>query len=225
MAEEYTRFTVSQRIQHFVWFIAFTTLAVTGLALKYPEQGWAQAVVSLVGGMDNRGLLHRIAAVVFIGTGISHAVYYGLIDKGKKAIIPNRKDLDDLVQDLKYHLFLAKERPKFGRYTWFEKADYWAGALGSAIIIITGAIMWASFGTVSSGLYPLGFIPLAVYNWARLIHGFEAILAVAVVIVFHFYTAIWKPGTFPLAMQIWTGKMTREQMEHEHPLELEELGK
>ncbi|MEE9594284.1 MAG: cytochrome b/b6 domain-containing protein [Candidatus Hydrothermarchaeales archaeon] len=222
MAEEYTRFTVSQRVQHLVWFLAFTVLAVTGLALMYPNMGWAQFVVNLVGGMDNRGLLHRIAAVTFIGLGVAHVVYYGVLDKGKKAIMPSRQDLSDLVQDMKYHLFMSGEKPKFGRYSWFEKADYWAGAAGSVIIIVTGAIMWFSFG--SSSLNILGFVPLGVYNWARLIHGYEAILAVAVVIVFHLYTAIWKPGTFPLAMQIWTGKMTKEQMEHEHSLELEELG-
>ncbi len=225
MAEAYKRFTLSQRLQHLIWFLSFTILAVTGLALKYPSQGWAQFVVDLMGGMDNRGLLHRIAAVVFIGMGIAHAGYYGLIDKGKKAIIPDRKDLSDLIQDMKYHLFLAKERPKFGRYAWFEKADYWAGALGTIIIIVTGAIMWLSFGTFSTGLYPLKFLPLVVYDWASLIHGYEAILAVLVVVIFHLYTAIWKPGTFPLAMQIWTGKISRKHMEHEHPMELEELEK
>jgi len=222
MAEDYERFTVSQRVQHLVWFISFTILAVTGLALMFPTQGWAQAVVNLVGGMDNRGLLHRISAVVFIGTGILHAVYYGVMDKGKKAIVPSKQDLSDLVQDMKYHLFMSSERPKSGRYTWVEKADYWAGAAGSLIIVVTGAVMWFSFGSENYNF--LSFISLTVYNWARLIHGYEAILAVAVVILLHLYTAIWKPGTFPLAMQIWTGKMTKKEMEHEHPLELEELG-
>ncbi len=220
MAEEYVRFTPSQRIQHLVWFITFTVLAVTGLALKFAHMGWAQWVINVVGGMDNRGLLHRIASVIFIGTGLAHVVYYGIIDKGKKGIMWNRQDFSDMIQDMKHHLFLSKERPKFGRYTWFEKADYWAGALGSVIIIVTGAIMWFSFGTTGS-LNILRSVPLSVYNWSRLIHGYEAILAVAVVIVFHLYTAIWKPGVFPLAKQIWTGKMTQEEMEHEHPLELE----
>ncbi len=123
MADEYARFTVSQRVQHLVWFVVFTVLAATGLALRYPDAGWAQSIVSLVGGMDNRGLLHRIAAVAFIGVGIAHSVYYGVMDKGKKTIVPNRQDISDLVQDIKFHLFLSREKPKFGRYSWFEKAD------------------------------------------------------------------------------------------------------
>ncbi len=85
--------------------------------------------------------------------------------------------------------------------------------------------MWFSFGAFGSGLYILSFVPLAVYDLASLIHSYEAVLAVLVVVVFHLYTAIWKPGAFPLAMQIWTGKMSSKQMEHEHPLELEELSK
>ncbi|MFQ5975773.1 MAG: formate dehydrogenase subunit gamma [Candidatus Hydrothermarchaeales archaeon] len=221
--EEIQRFTTWQIIQHVLWAIAFTTLLITGLALKFPDNFLSQAVIGALG-MSLRATLHRLAAVLFIGIGIVHIVYYTVIDRGPKPIIPNRKDLSDIVQDVKYHLRMTKEEPKYGRYTWIEKFDYWAGAIGSFIIGITGIAMWISYAE-PAGFGPtlLSGLSLQVYNWFRQIHGWEAILAGAVIVLLHMYMAVWRPGTFPIAKQIWTGKMPRHHYEDEHPLELEEI--
>lgn len=220
MAEEkFLRFTVFQRVQHILWALSFFTLVLTGFPLKYPNTFWAQGIVNLLGGPANRGLLHRIAAVVFIGTGLTHVVYYILIDRGRKDIIPRKKDLGDAIQHIKYNLRMTDEMPRMGRYTWDQKFDYWAGGAGSLIVIVTGVMMWFTFEAT------LKVLPLQFVNYARLFHGWEAILAFASVIVIHLYAMILNPDVFPMAKQWITGTLTREQMEHEHPLELEELAK
>lgn len=218
MAEEdFSRFTIFQRIQHFLLAISFFTLALTGFPLKYAHTSWAWSIVDLLGGPDKRGLYHRIAAVVFIGTGLIHVIYYMLIDRGKKDIMPKRKDLYDAVQHIKYNLRMTGEMPKMGRYTWEQKFDYWAGAAGSLIVIVTGLMMWFTFDMT------LKVLPLQFVNYARLIHGWEAILAFSFVMVVHLYATILDPDVFPMARQWLIGTLSREQMEHEHPLELEEL--
>ncbi|MFQ5800342.1 MAG: cytochrome b/b6 domain-containing protein [Candidatus Hydrothermarchaeales archaeon] len=224
MAEEdIQRFTTWQIIQHALWALAFTTLLVTGLALKFPGNSISQAVMGVLG-MGLRATLHRLAALIFLALGTAHIVYYLVIDRGPKPIMFNRKDLSDIVQDVKYHLRMTKEEPKYGRYTWVEKFDYWAGAAGSFIIGITGIALWTSYaGPAGFGVTLLGGLPFQIYNWFRQIHGWEAILAGSVIVLLHLYMTVWRPGTFPLAKQIWTGKMSRHHYEEEHPLELEEI--
>jgi formate dehydrogenase gamma subunit len=223
--EEIQRFTSWQVIQHLLWAVAFTTLLITGLALKFPGNFLSQAVINILG-MGLRATLHRLAAIVFLGVGIVHIIYYLAIDRGPKPIMLNRKDISDIGQDIKYHLRMTKEEPKYGRYTWVEKFDYWAGAVGSMIIAITGLAMWTSYGgNAGFGVTLLSGLPLRIYNWFRQIHGFEAILAGSVIVILHMYMAVWRPGTFPLAKQIWTGKMPKHHYEEEHPLELEEMKK
>jgi formate dehydrogenase gamma subunit len=223
--DEIQRFTSWQVIQHALWALAFTTLLVTGLALKYPGNAISQAVIGILG-MGLRASLHRLAGILFVILGVVHIVYYIVIDRGSKPIMLGTKDISDIVQDLKYHLRMTDEGPKYGRYTWIEKFDYWAGAAGSFLIGITGLAMWTSYaGNAGFGVTLFSGLSLQVYNWFRLIHGYEAILAGSVIVLLHMYMAVWRPGNFPLAMQIWTGKMSRHHYEDEHPLELEELDK
>ncbi len=224
--EDIERFTTWQIIQHALWAFAFLTLLITGLALKFPDNFLSQAVLGGLG-MGLRANLHRLAGIIFWIVGVAHIVYYTAIDRGSKPILPSLQDGKDIVQDIKYHLRLTKEAPKFGRYTWIEKFDYWAGAAGSFIIGITGLALWQSYGGTAGfgGANILSGLSLQVYNWFRMIHGWEAILAGAVIVMLHFYMTVWRPGNFPLAMQVWTGKMSRHHYEEEHPLELEELDK
>ena len=222
--DEIQRFTGWQVIQHALWGLAFTLLLITGLALKFPDNVLSGIVMGIIG-LSARATLHRLAAILFLGTGTIHILYYLAIDRGKKTIIPSGKDISEFVQDLKYHLRISKEGPKFGRYTWFEKFDYWAGAAGSTLIAITGIAMWTSFGG-AAGFGPtlLSGLSLQTYNWFRQIHGWEAILAGSVIVILHMYMAVLKPGTFPIAKQIWTGKMSKHHYEVEHP-EADELKK
>jgi hypothetical protein len=58
---------------------------------------------------------------------------------------------------------------------------------------------------------------------ATMVHYYEAILATLAIIVWHFYYVFINPDFAPMAFTWIDGKLTHEQMEHEHPLELEEV--
>jgi hypothetical protein len=57
------------------------------------------------------------------------------------------------------------------------------------------------------------------------VHYFEAILATLAIIVWHFYFVIFNPDVYPMNLSWLTGHMSEEEMESEHPLELQRLKK
>jgi cytochrome b subunit of formate dehydrogenase len=113
-------------------------------------------------------------------------------------------------------LGLSKEKPKLDRFSYIEKAEYWALIWGTIIMSATGFIMW--FDNTFIGLFTL-------LGWeiARTIHYYEAWLATLAIIVWHFYFVIFNPDIYPMNTSWITGKMTEEEMAEEHPVELERL--
>src|SRR5210317_199625 len=58
------RFTIFPRFLHFLVIISFLTLAVTGMALKFASERWAEFVAEIFGSFVVLGALHRLMAVV-----------------------------------------------------------------------------------------------------------------------------------------------------------------
>lgn len=215
MKAETERFTFSQIVQHLAWLWAFVVLAATGLSFKFAYSEAARAYVEVIGGYESRRMIHRIAAVVWTSTAVYHIAYYTLTDRGKKPILPGETDIKDFIKHWKYLLGRSKNMPRFGRYTWYEKFEYWAGGAGFLVMASTGLLMWLKYDLT------LKYLPLASINIARRIHGWEATLAVLFIGLFHFYINIWRPGVFPLAGHIFSGVISQEKMMEDHPLEYE----
>jgi cytochrome b subunit of formate dehydrogenase len=117
---------------------------------------------------------------------------------------------------MKYNVGLAKEKPKLGRFSYIEKAEYWALIWGSVVMSVTGVILW--FDNTFMGL-------LTKLGWdiARTVHFYEAWLATLAILVWHFYFVIFNPDTYPINLAFWKGSLTEEEMAEEHPAELEAL--
>ena len=58
---------------------------------------------------------------------------------------------------------------------------------------------------------------------ATVVHWFEAVLASLFILVWHFYWTMFNPDVFPMSHAMTSGRLTREEMEREHPLELERI--
>jgi cytochrome b subunit of formate dehydrogenase len=101
-----------------------------------------------------------------------------------------------------------------GRYTYIHKLEYWALIWGTVVMTLTGFALW--FPEVVSRLMPAWGIPLM-----ELIHYYEAWLATLAILVWHFFFTIFHPHEYPMSTIWLTGKVTREEMEHEHTRELE----
>lgn len=211
----YERFDWMQRIAHVLLLATFLLLAITGLPQKFALAGWAQAMIGFFGGIDTTRKIHHVAAIFLILLGIYHLLDIGykiFVRRTRLSMLPTFKDVRDALQAFVYNLGFGKTRPQMGRYTFEEKAEYWALIWGVVIMAITGAMMW-------NPIFTAKILPGEIIPAAKAAHGGEALLAVMAIVVWHMYGVHIR--RFNKAM--WTGKQTEAEMLHEHPLELADL--
>lgn len=216
----YLRMTVNERLQHIFLLVSFITLVITGFMLRFPEAWWVHGIRQVSDQMFNaRSLVHRIAAVVMVVASLYHLYYILLTKRGKELVrdlLPKLQDGRDAIAVGKYNLGFSKIKPKFGRFSYIEKSEYWALVWGTIVMAVTGFIMWFD-NTFIGVLTKLG------YDVSRTIHYYEAWLATLAIIVWHFYFVIFNPDIYPINLAFWKGTLTEEEMEDEHALELEEI--
>ena len=211
-----TRMTRLQRIQHAILFTSFTVLVLTGFALKFPDSLFFRSVV-LGMGESLRGLVHRLAGLVLIGAGSYHVFYAIFHPEGRKMvrdIFPTLSDVRESWENLAYHMGFGASKPRFGRFTYAEKVEYWALVWGTIVMAATGIMLWAKV-TVGNHL-PRWWIDVATA-----IHFYEAILATLAIIVWHFYQVFFDPDAYPMNWAWWDGKVPLEHYRAEHPRDVE----
>ena len=212
---EYTRFSLSDRAQHLAMLLSFTTLAITGLVQKYALSPVSLFVFRLWGGVENVRLTHHVAAVVLMLVAVYHLIALGyktFVLRRPMTMLPSFQDVKDAWMVFARNLGLRKSGVQMGRYTFEEKAEYWALVWGIIVMGLTGFMMWNPLATVK--LLPGDFIPAA-----KVAHGAEALLAVLAIVVWHMYGVHLK--RFNKSM--WTGRVTEDELLHDHPLELADI--
>ena len=215
----FVRFNLSQRIEHIVLMVSFTMLSVTGLAQRFYTAGWAQWVITALGGIDYTRLVHRAFAVLFILSIVYHVAYVSYLLFGKHVkptMLPTFKDFRDLVDTLKYSFGFTDRQPEFGRFDYRQKFEYLGIMFGSVIIIVSGFFL--TYPVLVTHIFPGQFVAAA-----KEFHGNEAMLAVLTIVIWHLYDVVFKPGIFPADTSIFSGKISREREIEEHRLEYAEL--
>ena len=217
--DTFQRFNIYFRIQHIMLFSSVIILIITGLPIKFPNSSISKFMMSIMGGISTQGILHRIGAVLLIGFYVFHTLYTIFNKDGRRDfvhLLPKPKDIRDVVQMIKYFFGFAREKPKFDRFSYIEKFDYWAVYWGGIVMVGSGLIMW--FHNIA-----LMYFPKYVYDIAREAHSDEALLATLTIVIWHFYNVHFNPSRFPGSLVWWHGKLTKEQMLDEHPLEYERI--
>ena len=207
------------RVQHLLLTILLTVLAVTGFALMYHENSLAQWLIRMEGGVHNRGIVHRIAAVLLMANLVHHVFYMLFSREGKpelRRLFMTKRDIDDFLQSLRYNLGTAEEYPRFGKYGYKEKFQYWGAAAGIILISLTGLMLWGEE-------FSMRLFPKFVLDLALIIHGYQGLLAFLILFLWHLYNVHLHPSVFPMNPSWITGKVSVEWMREEHPLEYEKL--
>lgn len=206
------RMSVNQRIQHWLLLSSFITLVISGFALEYPN-------ILFIGSEYSRRIVHRIAAVVMLLVGVYHLVYLAATKEGRQWVIdmfPRLKDIRDFRQNLAYYLGGSTPKPKFARFRYPDKAEYWAVVWGTIIMGITGLMIWFKVS-------PISFWPLWTIDIAIAIHFYEAVLATLAIIVWHFYHVIFDPDVYPINWAFYDGRISEELFKEEHEQAYEEM--
>lgn len=206
------RMNSNEVAQHWALMISFIVLVITGFALRFSDAWWTQLLFGWEGGAPARGTIHRVAAVVLIGSSVWHLIYL-FSPRGRQFIRDiwvRRRDLDELVGMIRYNLGLNDRRPQFGRFSYVEKAEYWALIWGTIVMAVTGLMLWFDNTLVR-------FMPRAVLDVMLVIHFYEAVLASLAILVWHLYSVLFSPAVYPMNPAWLTGKMPQQLFEHEHP--------
>ena len=224
---QYERFTPLNRALHALMIISFISLATTGMSLKFSYTGWAAFLSRLLGGFETAGFIHRGAAVVMFGIFVTHLwdlnrkrrrEYGGSLIQlifGRDSMMFNRRDLRDFVATIKWFVGAGK-RPQYGRWTYWEKFDYFAVFWGIFVIGSTGVMLW----------FPETFtrvIPGWLINVATIIHSDEALLATGFIFTVHFFNTHLRPEKFPMDTVVFTGRMPIAEFKRDKPAEYEAL--
>ncbi len=213
------RFTRNEIIQHLILLVTFTTLAYTGLALRFPDWWIFSWMTHSEAGMAFRGLVHRIAGVIFILVCLYHLYYILFTKRGKeqfRKIFPLPEDIILLIKNISYHLGLIRERPGFDHYDYAEKAEFWALIWGAGVMIVTGLPLWFEN-------FFLGFMPIWLLDVFKSVHFYEAVLATTAIVVWHFFSVFLHPDIYPVNFSMLTGRVSEEELMEKHPKEFTRL--
>jgi cytochrome b subunit of formate dehydrogenase len=217
------RFDIHQRFQHWLMLSGVIILGLTGWPLR--GAGDAQAAtysasfLKLFGGAEGAAIWHRVGAVLIILSSVYHLFYLTFLASKKRlplSMLPMPKDALDMRDNILFMLGLRKERPRFDRYMYLEKFDYWAVFWGIVMMVGTGFIFW--FPAWFSAWAPSWLITAAL-----IIHGEEATLAILFLFVVHFYNVHLKPSIFPMNWAWLNGRISVEMLKHEHPVEYDRM--
>jgi formate dehydrogenase gamma subunit len=214
----FERMSRAERLQHGLLAASFFTLVYTGFALKFPESWPFAWLAHLERGYAWRSLIHRAAAAVMVATALAH-LYYLTTRRGRGFLTDMLPRLEDVGEFTGNALYLAGRRPAppaFDRFGYVEKAEYWALVWGTVVMTTTGLALW--FENIS-----LRWFGKWALDLATIIHYYEAWLAFLAILVWHIYYVVLNPDVYPMNWTWLTGRISEEQLRHEHLLEWERL--
>ena len=220
----YVRFTPMQRWMHVIMFSTFLGLATTGLTMLFSTNAWAQHFALTIGGFGAILFIHKFCAVILTLEFLYHIanIAFRVLAKKEKGLlwgpdsmVPNRKDLKDIVGNFRWFLGLGS-KPPMERYAYWEKFDYWAVFWGMIIIGFSGYVMW--FGPFFGR-----FLPGWALNAVQIVHGEEAVLAATFIFSIHFINGHLRPDNFPMDTTIFTGVQSEQEFQQRHAEEYQRL--
>lgn len=202
------RFTVNERIQHFLILLSFLLLFLSGFALKYSSSETGGFIISLVGGMENRNFVHRLGALLLVFTSFYHLIYILFYKRGReqfKTIFPCKNDF----------IALFSKNVKSGRYRAGQKMQYLLVGLGTLTMILSGFFLWFHDFTLSS-------LGIGFFNFIDFFHSQESLMILLVVVLWHLYDVHFRDA-FPMDWSWINGEISTERLKKNHPLEYEKL--
>jgi cytochrome b subunit of formate dehydrogenase len=217
--EYVVRFSFWSRFQHAAVILLFGLLILTGMPQKWPYYDWSRWIIDHLGGIFATRWIHRASGVAFAVLVVLHlavAITGVLTRRMKLSMFLGRQDFQDAIDNLRYYLGKRDAPPRFGRFDYRQKFEYWGLIFGSFVMVASGFILM--YPIALSHILPAEFIPAA-----KVMHSYEALFAFLIVLIWHMAGAHLSPEAFPIDTSIFTGKIRKDKLRHEHPLEYEDL--
>ena len=217
--ERVVRMNLWFRISHWGVMLSFPLLVVSGFALKFPDAWWAKPLLLWEERAAFRGGVHRAAALLLIAATFYHCIHLAVNRRDRaflKSMLPGARDISEFFAVLRFNLGRSSTPPKFGKFTYIEKMEYWAFLWGTAVMTVSGFLLWFS-------TFALRHFPKWVTDAATAVHWYEALLATLSILLWHFYFVIFDPVVYPMNLSWLTGEIPAEHLQNERPEYLREL--
>ena len=218
--EEYIkRFHPLRLIEHWMNAFAFVALVLTGLSQRFHEYAISQWIVGLLGGIDTTRIVHRYSGILLAVLTIQHvfiASFGVLFRNWQPSMIIHKKDFYDAIDNMRFYFGMTEHPARCDRFDYKQKFEYWGVVIGGFLMVGTGLALWFP-------IYVTLWLPGELIPVAKALHANEALLAFLVIVTWHVYNAIFSPEVFPLDTVIFTSKISKTRMIHEHPLEYERM--
>ena len=211
------RMVANEVWQHTFLMISFIALVISGFALRFSESWIAGFFFGWEGGFGLRGTVHRFAAVAFGATVAWHVVYL-FTRRGRSFVrdmMPAKQDFRFFWGRILHNLGLGEHAECIQRFSYVEKAEYWALVWGTAVMVVTGLVLWFDNWFIH-------FLPKGALDVALVVHYWEAWLATLAIAVWHMYSTVFSPHVYPMNPSWITGTMPEDMYRHEHPGHLDE---
>jgi len=210
------RLTAGEVGQHWVLMISFTVLTLSGFSLRFSEAWWVKKLFGWGGGEGFviRGTVHRVAAVVFMVWVVWHLIYL-FTRRGRgwlRDMLGSKRDLVDIKKSSLFFLGRRDTPPRFGRFSYMEKCEYWALLWGAVIMTATGLLLW-----FDNYFIERWHVSKVVLDVTHVVHYYEAWLASLAIFVWHIYGTVFRPSVYPMNPAWLTGKMPKKMYDDEHP--------
>lgn len=209
------RFTLSERVQHALLLTSLVVLALTGLSLMFHNTFLGRLMISLEGGLTGRSLIHRWAAGLLIAVTVYHYFYTLLSKRGHSLLadyLPQKGDWSKFIQTLQFNFGMTDKPPQWGKFTFFQKVQYFGVIAGVLVMIVSGIVLW--LGPQAIALMPKWLVDLTL-----VIHSSEGLLIFLILLFWHLYNVHLAPGNFPMNMSWLTGRITLNELRAKYPAE------
>jgi cytochrome b subunit of formate dehydrogenase len=213
------RFHGARIVEHWLLIITFVSLVCTGLSQRFYYLDVSQWAIMQMGGIDTVRTIHRYAGTAFAVMVAAHVLVLTMglgLKRWQPTMLITKKDFFDAVHNIKYYVGMENHPARCDRYDYKQKFVYWSVLGGGLLMVATGLTLW---------------FPVAVVRWlpgeaiptAKALHSNEALLIFLLVALWHIYDSIFSPDVFPVDKTIFTGRISRDRMLNEHPVELSRM--
>ena len=220
------RFSAVDRLFHLFLMMTFLIQSATGFSRLFFTTSWGKQLGNVLGGYETSLTIHKWVGVIMMIGFVIHTIY--LLTRvqwrnlpqsifGPDSLVPNFNDAIHLWQRFRWFFGLGSP-PKFERWTYWEKFDYWAVYWGLPLLAVTGLML----------MYPLltsQLLPGWSLNIALLLHRAEAVLATSYIFIIHFFIGHFRPTSFPMNEAMFAGSIPMEEALEERPEWVERLAK
>ena len=198
---EIERFTVAERLVHWLVALSFLYAALSGLALWSPRLYWLAAVFG--GGSTVRGW-HPWAGVIFA------VVFAAMFRAWRAQMRLDAADREWLRQARRYAVHDEAGMPEAGRFNAGQKSLFWMQSASGVLLLASGVVLW----------WPEA-MPRLLRLAAILVHPVAAAASIAGLIVHIYMGTAAVPGALRGMTRGW---VTRSWARSHHPKWFREAG-